>query len=412
MLTGKKSSISIDTPPHELSRGLLPVTKSQSVEKAFNPIIKTHLWRVLNFILLPKNVIGAIMATSDISLDQWGLTQVKVQRTSYTWTISNFSFIRKRTSEELESPSFSIGPVDDGSKWHLKLYPSGINDNFKNHLSLYLCRKPPIPDCARYTGRYELSLIDAQGHKVINQSEDCEYNKSYTSWGFPDFTDLDFLKGNENRDQFFPNDRLTLRCDLNLVIGVVNVSSTNESVNELHISTPAFTDKFLEKLFLDEKYSDVRLATCGGESLVAHKCILAGSSPIFAAMFEHDMIESKLNVVDIDDVELDVLKEMLRFIYARKVENLDKVACGLLAAADKYEIQGLKEICARKLEEIVGVGNVVEILVLADRHNVQQLKRRAMNFVRVHVEEVVESAAFKQLVCDDVVIDIVKTVAL
>ncbi|KAJ8673610.1 hypothetical protein QAD02_004872 [Eretmocerus hayati] len=349
--------------------------------------------------------------TNNVNSDQWGMTQVKVQHTSYTWTIKNFSFSRLKSGKMLKSPPFRIGPVSDGSEWYLELYPSGRNDNYKNHLSLYLCWTP-IPNCASYTGRYELSLIDAQGHKVINQSEDCEYNKSYTSWGFPDFTDLDFLKGNENRDQFFPNDRLTLRCDLNLVIGVVNVSSINESVNELHISTPAFTDKSLEKLFLDEKYSDVRLATCGGESLVAHKCILAVSSPIFAAMFEHDMIESKLNVVDIDDVELDVLKEMLRFIYARKVENLDKVACGLLAVADKYEIQGLKDICAIKLEEILGVENVVEILVLADRHNVQRLKSRAMNFVRVHVKEVVDSAAFKLLVRDDIVTEMFKAVAL
>lgn len=52
-------------------------------------------------------------------------------------------------------------------------------------------------------------------------------------------------------------------------------------------------------------------------------------------MFEHEMEESKQNRVMISDVEHEVLKEMLRFIYTGKAPNLDKMADDLLAAADK-----------------------------------------------------------------------------
>lgn len=52
-------------------------------------------------------------------------------------------------------------------------------------------------------------------------------------------------------------------------------------------------------------------------------------------MFEHEMEESKQNRVLISDVEHEVLKEMLRFIYTGKAPNLDKMADDLLAAADK-----------------------------------------------------------------------------
>ena len=52
-------------------------------------------------------------------------------------------------------------------------------------------------------------------------------------------------------------------------------------------------------------------------------------------MFQHDLEESKQNRVDITDVDNDVLREMLKFIYTGKAPNLDKMAADLLAAADK-----------------------------------------------------------------------------
>lgn len=58
-------------------------------------------------------------------------------------------------------------------------------------------------------------------------------------------------------------------------------------------------------------------------------------SPVFQAMFEHEMEERKHNRVDITDVDHEVLREMLRFIYTGKASNLEKMADDLLAAADK-----------------------------------------------------------------------------
>lgn len=55
-------------------------------------------------------------------------------------------------------------------------------------------------------------------------------------------------------------------------------------------------------------------------------------------MFEHEMEERKRNRVDITDVDHEVLREMLRFIYTGRAPNLDKMADDLLAAADKVSI--------------------------------------------------------------------------
>lgn len=62
-------------------------------------------------------------------------------------------------------------------------------------------------------------------------------------------------------------------------------------------------------------------------------------------MFEHEMEERKKNHVDITDVDHEVLREMLRFIYTGKAANLEKMADDLLAAADKYALERLKVMC-------------------------------------------------------------------
>jgi speckle-type POZ protein len=67
---------------------------------------------------------------------------------------------------------------------------------------------------------------------------------------------------------------------------------------------------------------------------------------VFAAMFEHEMEERKHNRVEITDVDHEVLREMLRFIYTGKAANLEKMADDLLAAADKVSMRTWCQLAA------------------------------------------------------------------
>lgn len=81
--------------------------------------------------------------------------------------------------------------------------------------------------------------------------------------------------------------------------------------------------------------SDVSLMLADGKTFKAHKVILAARSPVFGAMFEHEMEERKNGRVQILDVESDVFREVLQFIYTGKTSKLNEMAPELLAAADK-----------------------------------------------------------------------------
>ena len=54
------------------------------------------------------------------------------------------------------------------------------------------------------------------------------------------------------------------------------------------------------KLFGEEKFSDVKI-TCGKEVFHCHRSILSVRSPVFAAMFQSDMIENTSRNVNIKD---------------------------------------------------------------------------------------------------------------
>lgn len=121
-----------------------------------------------------------------------------------------------------------------------------------------------------------------------------------------------------------------------MVADSVNISGQSNAI-QFKVPECRLSDDF-GQLFENQKFSDVTLAVSGRE-FQAHKAILAARSPVFAAMFEHEMEERKHNRVEILDVDHEVLREMLRFIYTGKAASLDKMADDLLAAADKVNIQ-------------------------------------------------------------------------
>ena len=87
--------------------------------------------------------------------------------------------------------------------------------------------------------------------------------------------------------------------------------------------------------------------------------MLAAGSLVFSAMLQSEgFAENKTNILEIDDLEPPVVKEMLRF-HTDRVENMDQLAKNLLVAADKYldidYIDSLKSNCQLALAEMLTV---------------------------------------------------------
>ena len=115
------------------------------------------------------------------------------------------------------------------------------------------------------------------------------------------------------------------------------------------------------------------------------------------------MTEAQEKIIDIEDLDIETVRDMLKYMYAGKIENLNTRSPRLLEAADKYQLSELKEICEEMLCDNLTVDTCLECLVLADLHTAEDLKQAAIKFVVDHsedfVDQVLSSAAVVPLLC-------------
>ncbi|GFT58240.1 speckle-type POZ protein B [Nephila pilipes] len=116
-------------------------------------------------------------------------------------------------------------------------------------------------------------------------------------------------------------------------------------------------------------FADVVLK-CESFSIPAHKSILSARSPVFSAMFKTEMRESRDKSVDIDDMDISVLRIMLMYIYTGNTDGLTMSnAHDLLFAADKYQLIALKKACSEYMKRNAEVQNIMKLLMLGDLYD-------------------------------------------
>ena len=310
-------------------------------------------------------------------------TEYTVEKITYKWEIRNYSFSGLGPREKIVSPTFfSGGGKSQQLKWNLQCYPQGIreDENPSRFLSIYLCSlssnaSNPIKV------KFNISIHDANMKKIKSigvitpKGRLSTFSNYLAALGYPKFLPSEHLVG-------LPNDKLLVLCELH-----VNVEVLEESIfrdKDAKISSSTICDD-VSRLLENSNFSDLVIVCRGGREFKCHKTILAARSEVFEAMFMHDFLEKSEGVVSVDDIEDDVMAELLRFIYTDKIEGLqdeqDDFLASLLTAADKYNIKRLKSICEKKLSGRLSVGNLIDLLILADVHNAEELKASALKLM-------------------------------
>ncbi|XP_028639072.1 TD and POZ domain-containing protein 1-like, partial [Grammomys surdaster] len=211
-------------------------------------------------------------------------THISVQKFCYEWTISNFSFCMGGSRKEITSPLFSSEPNEEVA-WCLRVYPNGVDEESKDYLSVFLelLTHPESPVWAKY----EFWIINCQGEKF-----QCMMSPNVINFlqnekrGFEKFILRDLLLSNPYL--FLPEDQLTLCCKVSIVGGFYSIPGQNMKT-AIKDSRHRWTDD-LGEVWKNSLFTDCCLLV-GGHEFRAHKAILAACSPVFRAMFEHEMKE-------------------------------------------------------------------------------------------------------------------------
>ena len=158
-----------------------------------------------------------------------------------------------------------------------------------------------------------------------------------------------------------------------------------------------FSDYFLSELFSDFKI------TCEDVTFNCHKIILANGSPVFEAAINSDMLEAKSGCLEIEDCKPNVVKFILEFIYKSEIDikNLKEdpvFAMEVLAAADKYRMEKLKDLCEKKLCFQIVTENALQLLIVGDMYGAAELKESALKIIVKNKKNIVNQEDFNLFV--------------
>ena len=83
----------------------------------------------------------------------------------------------------------------------------------------------------------------------------------------------------------------------------------------------------------------------------------------------------------IQDFTPSVVEEMLRYIYTGNAPNIVETADQLLIAAEKYQLDDLKNLCEQELSNNIKIENAIDRFIQGDMYQAQGLKEACLSFL-------------------------------
>eukprot|EP01091_Cochliopodium_minus_P007741 TRINITY_DN17629_c0_g1_i1.p1 TRINITY_DN17629_c0_g1~~TRINITY_DN17629_c0_g1_i1.p1 ORF type:complete len:194 (-),score=34.27 TRINITY_DN17629_c0_g1_i1:160-741(-) len=172
--------------------------------------------------------------------------------------------------------------------------------------------------------------------------------------------------------------------------------------------------KDLLKCVNNESFSDVKIIINGTE-FFCHCCVLSRSNTL-ALCFSNSMKEGRTKVMEINDIDTEIFKSFLQYLYSDYV-NIPSLthALDLLRCADRFLVQPLKNICGQYVIDsddnsngLLNHNNVLTILEIADQCSLLELRKVAVHYVAKNFHAVCKQMALKKL-HKDILIEIIQT---
>uniref|UniRef100_A0A0N5AJS4 BTB/POZ domain protein n=1 Tax=Syphacia muris TaxID=451379 RepID=A0A0N5AJS4_9BILA len=333
--------------------------------------------------------------------DSWSTTEVRSLQHSHVWAIRGFSQCDCRyleTSVKIKESPIPNTNVDSYLTFRIRLHPQGNKESNKDFSFFQVF-------CNTNTTKYraKFSVFNAKNE----EAQTTVYNGTQQLHGYFEYIRRDLLI-----THIQPQDELQLV--LNLTINFDTVTKTSQTQRPVGLPEPKFTEmaRDMESFFREGRLSDFTIVASGRE-MRAHRAILSARSPVFAAMLEPHTEEFKNSKVNFADIEYEVMHELLTYIYSGRSPNLSNMALDLLAAADRFQLTGLKEMADQVLRSGLTVESACRYLVFADMHNAQDLKLDALKFIAQNSASIISTDGWAELVKQDpnLVTEVVSAIA-
>ncbi|XP_044510099.1 BTB/POZ domain-containing protein At4g08455-like [Mangifera indica] len=133
----------------------------------------------------------------------------------------------------------------------------------------------------------------------------------------------------------------------------------------------------------------------------AHKAVLVSRSPVFKAMLENEMEESRSGTIKISDVTYDALRTFVNYLYTAEACLDEQMAYDLLELAEKYQVKHLKAYCEKFLVSKLNWDNSVMSYAFAHQHNAKQLLDASLSLITDNMDKLNQQDEYIELVEKD-----------
>lgn len=159
--------------------------------------------------------------------------------------------------------------------------------------------------------------------------------------------------------------------------------------------TASYTSQ-MRGLVNDDEFADVTFLI-EGETVHAHRAILAHRCDHFAAMFRSGMRESVERTITIPNITKSVFLLLLEYIYTDAVKIDVESAIDLYITADLYHLERLREMCSTVVRRNLNAENAGPLLQSASEAHCQLLKEACMNYIIENFDLVSKSEGIKHV---------------
>jgi speckle-type POZ protein len=275
-----------------------------------------------------------------------------------------------------------------GHMWRIKCYPRGSRESDDGvYLSIFA---QLVSKSSSVNAIFEVFLVDKDGQTSSSAAKRSDVHLfQEEDWGWCHFvTHTDLV------NKYIIDEHITFMCAV-LVIHDRSIPVP-----------PSDMGKHLGTLLDSTDGTDVSFIV-DSERFCAHRAVLSARSLVFKAELLGSMAEAAMASITLHDIAPATFRVMLRFIYTDVFpgddelgESPSEMVQHLLAAADRYALDRLKLMCARKLWSDVSVDTVASTLACAEMHNCLELKNNCIAFFAVekHFKKAVLTPGFVQLV--------------
>jgi hypothetical protein len=288
----------------------------------------------------------------------------KIVTRNIEWKIHNFTKELAVDGKQVSTSNFEIPFDNQITKWYLKA--SIHESNFGVYLRMREFSDDFIVKC-----RLSFRTVNNtnKSRSFVRTYADYQNCKGY---GWPTFISINEIF--EGSEQYLHNGSIKLGFKIEIL-----KNADMEQVIETPVSDSKYIAAFKDS-FDNKSYSDVTFVCCDRTEIPAHRLVLAAISPVMKNMLD----TGSGYMIKVDDIDGKTMTEILRYIYTEKVNDIESFPAKLLYGAEKYGLNGLKDLCAASMITNMSIENAVDYYYLADHYGIKDLLEQSSKFIKLN----------------------------